>query len=382
MSFSDEVNERLTRSLARGGRVEPVTGPVTGPVSEPARPAASGLPTVSVVVPCYNYGHFLPECVRSILEQPGVDVDVLIVDDCSPDGSADVARALAAADSRVDVIAHTENQGHIRTYNEGLARAKGDYLVLLSADDLLTPGALGRATALMEAHPEVGLVYGHPEVFFDEVPAGDSPARSWTVWSGPEWIRAQCRRAMSCIYSPEAVVRTRVHHEVGYYDPALPHSGDLEMWLRVAAVAGVGRVNGATQALRREHPASMMHTTYADALDDLRERGKAFDTFFRATDDPAVQALEPVYRRYLAREVLGAASHALSLGMDEARAGDYLGYARELDPAETAGWAGQEVGLRIEGAHGRLDRARLGVWERRRDLESRLRWQRWRRTGV
>ena len=76
---------------------------------------------VNVVIPCYNYGEFLPECVASVLDdQPGCDVRVLIIDDASNDGSAVVAQGIAAADSRVEVIIHPVNKGHIATYNEGL----------------------------------------------------------------------------------------------------------------------------------------------------------------------------------------------------------------------------------------------------------------------
>src|SRR3954451_22899935 len=128
-------------------------------------------PTVSVVIPCYKYGRFLPACVRSILDQEGVDVRVLIIDDASPDDSAQMALALAAADERVEVRVHEVNKGHIATYNEGLLGwADGDYSVLISADDLLTPGALARATAVMEADPKVGFVYGHAIVWNDSGP--------------------------------------------------------------------------------------------------------------------------------------------------------------------------------------------------------------------
>ena len=98
--------------------------------------------TVNVVIPCYNYGEFLPECVASVLDdQPGCDVRVLIIDDASNDGSAVVAKGIAAADSRVEVIIHPANKGHIATYNEGLLEwADGGYSVLLDADDRLTPG--------------------------------------------------------------------------------------------------------------------------------------------------------------------------------------------------------------------------------------------------
>ena len=123
--------------------------------------------SVSVVIPCYRYGHYLAECVASVLDhQPGVDVRVLIIDDASPDDSAEQARALAAADPRIEVRVHAQNMGHIATYNEGLLEwADGDYSVLLSADDRLTPGALTRAAGLLDARPEVGFCYGHPVHF-------------------------------------------------------------------------------------------------------------------------------------------------------------------------------------------------------------------------
>ena len=72
-----------------------------------------------------------------------------------------ICEELKQSDHRVRVIRHETNKRHIATYNEGIALARGKYFVLLSADDLLTPGSLRRATDIMEAHPAVGLVYGH-----------------------------------------------------------------------------------------------------------------------------------------------------------------------------------------------------------------------------
>src|SRR4051812_8374346 len=97
---------------------------------------------VDVITPCYKYGRFLRRCVQSALDQQGVDVRVLILDDASPDNTPDVAAELLKEDSRVQYRRHAVNQGHIATYNEGLNWASGDYLLLLGADDLLTPGAL------------------------------------------------------------------------------------------------------------------------------------------------------------------------------------------------------------------------------------------------
>lgn len=238
--------------------------------------------SVSVVIPCYRYGHLLPACVASVFDQPGVDVRVLIIDDASPDDSGQVARSLAAADPRVQARVHEVNRGHIATYNEGLDLADGDYVTLLSADDLLTPGSLTRATGLLDANPRVGFAYGY-SVYFD----GSQPLpplrltrpRS-RVWDGEEWIARRCRNGTNIISSPEVVVRTALHRQVGGYRPDLPHSGDLEMWLRLAARGDVGVIAGVDQALYRVHQQSMSRTAYATAVADLEQRHAAFETFF------------------------------------------------------------------------------------------------------
>src|SRR5215469_6462623 len=111
---------------------------------------------VDVVIPCYNYAHYLRQCVESVLLQTGVAVRVLIIDDASADDTALVGSGLAAQDSRVEFRRHLTNQGHIATYNEGLLDwASNEYSLLLSADDMLTPGALARSVRLLNSHPDV-----------------------------------------------------------------------------------------------------------------------------------------------------------------------------------------------------------------------------------
>ena len=191
---------------------------------ERPRKLAGRCPLVSVVVPCYNYGHYLPDCVKSVLDQEDVRVDVLIIDDASPDGSAEVASRLAAQDIRVRTIRHDTNKGHIATYNEGLAQARGDYAVLLSADDLMTPGCLSRATALMEAHPSVGLTYGFTVDFVSsQPPPARTRATSWIAWQGHSWFARICQTGRNLLRSPEAVMRTTVLHQIGGYRADLPH---------------------------------------------------------------------------------------------------------------------------------------------------------------
>lgn len=312
------------------------------PLATAPRPR-EGTPTVSVVIPCYNYGHYLPAAVRSALDQSGVDVEVIVVDDASPDGSAAVARDLAAADPRVRVLAHETNAGHIRTYNDGLAHVRGEYVVLLSADDRLPTDAVTRAVALMEHHPSVGLVYGHPADFEDEPAPGRPRPTSWSVWAGHDWLRSLTRRGRNVILSPEVVLRREAWDEVGRYDPRLPHSADLALWLEVASRWDIGRVNGTVQAHYRVHGANMHLTTWAGTLTDLQERRRTFDLLFGENETlPADAArLHGRARRSLSRVARRRAGQP-GVGTEEREA--LLGFAAETwtrggqGPLPTTGW--------------------------------------------
>lgn len=261
----------------------------------PCRPLARR-PTVFVVIPCHNYARFLAVATGSVIGQTGVDVKVLIIDDCSTDGSQRLAQALAETDPRIKVVAHGRNLGHIATYNEGIAAAEGDYLVLLSADDVLTPGSLARATALLEAHPSVGFAYGNAVMFEAEsMPTARQAVDGWTVWEGRDWIEERCRVGGNAVCSPELVMRTSVQRQIGEYRAELPHSADMEMWLRAATVAGVGRIEGADQAFYRVHSGSLSHTLCVAPTDDLRARHDAFASALAGPS--AVNGAEGLYRQ-------------------------------------------------------------------------------------
>lgn len=342
-------------------------------------------PRVTVVIPCYNYGHFLTECVASVLSQDCVDVDAIVVDDASTDDSVDVARRLAANNPRVQVIRHAQNMGHIATYNDGLRRAQGEYVVLLSADDLLTPGSLARATAVLVSQPDVGLVYGNPLVFYDKIPPARARASGYRVWKGADWITAQCRRGLSIIYCPEVVVRASVQRAVGDYSASLPHTADLEMWLRVAAVADIARINGSDQAYRRIHGGSMMQTHYAEVLADLRGRLKAYEAFFEQSGVPLRNASRDLTmaRRRLAEEALVYACNALREGKPDVT--DYVAFAAQLQGSNLRRLP-QWREYQLLGSAGRppkaMARLLVGCLSARRELTARYRWHRWRAIGI
>jgi GT2 family glycosyltransferase len=242
----------------------------------------------------------LRDCVGSVLAQSGVKVRVLIIDDCSPDDTATVGGQLAAGDSWVTFRRHEVNRGHIATYNEGLLEwARATYTLLLSADDMLTPGALMRATRLMELHPEVGFAYGRAiatdKPSFTDQGADPTDYRQ-RVLSGAEFWSISCATATNLVATPTLVVRTALQQSLGGYRTDLPHTGDLEMVLRFAAHSSVGVID-CDQAFYRVHGNNMHKATFTSAFTVLQQHKLAFDILFEEREG---RIAEPTRMRDLA----------------------------------------------------------------------------------
>jgi glycosyltransferase involved in cell wall biosynthesis len=262
---------------------------------------------VDVFVPCYRYGRFLRKCVESVLAQSIPNLRVLILDDASPDNTAEVSNELLRADSRVTVWRHTTNKGHIATYNEGIDWASADYFMLLSADDYLLPGALSRAVKVMNDHPEVGFTYGKAFQLVD----GSTSTQPLTIdfgtakpdcriLPGLEFIKLFERSgSTNFVPTPTAIVRTGLQKRLGGYRTELPHTGDMEMWLRLAAHSSVG-VFDTYQAVWRCHGDNMQLAYYCDnyQLPDLEQRKAALDCFFQ-TSGRVLPDADELHRRLL-----------------------------------------------------------------------------------
>jgi hypothetical protein len=280
-------------------------------------------PFVTVLVLCYNYGCFLTQCVDSVLTQDNVNLKVLIVNDASTDDTESVAAELIKRDSRVRLITAKQNLGMIPALNFGLREVDGDYFVKLDADDMLTPGSLERSIAFLEKHPNVGFVYGRPHDFRGEKPSHEPRwtlgafvewlitrgCPTYTLWRGSRWLELRYQRAHNCIRQPEAVIRVSVLKNAGQYNPKLRHTSDLEMWLRLAALSDVGRINGIEQGYYRIHPDSMQHTVNSGLLTDLIGRREAFlsEAMTRWIQNTSGANPESVVRNELAMQALEAA---------------------------------------------------------------------------
>lgn len=339
---------------------------------------------VTVMVPLYNYGRFVRAAADSVLAQKGVDLELIIVDDVSTDDSLAVARSVAREDPRVTVLANEVNGGPVACVHAALAVARGEFLWYLDADDLITPGALARAVAVARAFPSVDLVYGHPLHFADgdPLPAARTTGEGCLVWEGRDWLMDRCRTASNVISSCEALQRRSTVERIGSLT-LLPHTFDLEMWLRLSAAGEVAYLRGVDQGLHRKHPVSM--SMVLDPLGDLIERRLAFDTFFagQGGELPNAALLREASQRALAATALDKACQLFDGGtFSNADSDRYRDFARESYPAAATlpEWGELARRLAIGGAH--RNRPRFVAERVARRIRSDRSWRQWHTEGV
>ena len=113
---------------------------------------------VSVILPCYNAGEYLPLAIESVISQSYQDIEIIALDDKSTDNTLETLFSYAKQDSRIRIIENAENIGLIRTLNKGIDLAKGQYVARMDQDDICSPERLDRQIQVLEQDEKLDLV--------------------------------------------------------------------------------------------------------------------------------------------------------------------------------------------------------------------------------
>ena len=121
---------------------------------------------MSAIVPCYNHGRYLPDCVDSILEQEYPELEVIVIDDASTEESTLGVLAELETRERVTVLRQPQNSGPSAARNWGVATARGRYILPVDADNLLMPGAISSMVEQLQfAGEQIGFIYPNCQYF-------------------------------------------------------------------------------------------------------------------------------------------------------------------------------------------------------------------------
>lgn len=243
-------------------------------------------PLATVWIASYNHAAYLPQSIESARAQTYPNLEILILDDGSSDGSLEIARTSEARDTRIRVITHAghANRGISATVNALFEESRGAYVTGLPSDDLLAPDSVARRIAVLEADPGVGFVYGPVEML-----EANGQRTGWIMGPSPEQVRqldATSDLLLAFLvhtYMPAMSMlwRREIFAACGPFDEDLVYS-DLEWAVRLLAHTRPGYASGPPLAGHRKHERS----TSLAAPQSLSERRRL--DVFRSLDRKAV----------------------------------------------------------------------------------------------
>lgn len=228
----------------------------------------SELPLVTVITPVYNGERYLEGVIQSVQEQDYPNVEHIVLDDGSSDGTLEVIKRHG---DRLRWDSH-ENMGEARTVNKGFSMAKGEILGVVNSDDPLLPGAISTMVEHLLARPEVLVAYPDWLLIDGE---GNITEHIKTY----DYDYVEMLRRHHCMPGPGAFFRRKLVEEIGGRDPGFRYANDFDFWLRAGLVGEFMRVPE-TLATFRHHPAARSSSDLGleMAEEPLRMTGKVYAT--------------------------------------------------------------------------------------------------------
>ncbi len=301
-------------------------------------PRTSCAPLVSVVIPCFNYGRFLPHALDSLLRQSYQDWECIIIDDGSTDDTRHVSRGYAALDDRIRWMS-IPRRGASAARNHGLRASRGRLVQFLDADDLLEENKLAQQVECFARHrPPVDIVYSSARYFTTAEPGRRdySVSGSDTPWipelSGPGMAVLPVLADRNIMPINAALVSRDLIDRVGGFNEGLRCAEDWEYWIRcaLAEAAFLYSDRERARALVRRHDGSTTATQRMAMLkDSFRLREWALAKVPARSDRVPLQKLLTARRIALQKErIRNGEVLAGSLGLLLAQA-----RARQVRPA-------------------------------------------------
>jgi glycosyltransferase involved in cell wall biosynthesis len=218
-------------------------------------------PTISLLIANYNRARFLASAIESVLSQTRPDFELLIWDDGSTDHSLDIAQGYAHQDSRVRVVA-AAHHGVAAARQAAVAQLSGAYLGWVDSDDVLAPTALEETAAILDAHPEIGMIY-----------------TDYLVMDAAGHVQGRGQRCQ-LPYSKDLLLlcfmtfhfrllRQTVFRQVGGINPSLPFAYDYDLCLKLSEVTSIQRLQKPLYVYR-SHP---------DAISSQQEQYQIRDSY-------------------------------------------------------------------------------------------------------
>jgi glycosyltransferase involved in cell wall biosynthesis len=250
---------------------------------------------LSIIIPCFNYAHYLPASVDSVLNQNYPHYEIILIDDGSSDGTWQIMESYAAQYPHVRIFKNEKNEGIFKANNRGWREARGRYLHFFSADDLYHPSCLSKVMQLFDTHPHLGLVCTDIG-YFREDPQTTVAKKLLESCQKPKLF---ARHEMLPLFQSTnfwipgltCVVKREILQKYGHLDPKLENISDWFCFHKIALFEGVGyipetlismRLHDQTYTSRVKRDKKRRRATYRYLLKHLAKQQEVCEQFKKA----------------------------------------------------------------------------------------------------
>lgn len=240
-------------------------------------------PLVTIITPSYNQAQYLEETIQSVLDQTYPNIEYIVVDGGSTDGSLDIIQRYAG---RLTQWISESDQGQTDAINKGFGMAHGEILAWLNSDDVYLPTAVEQAVAYLADHPDVGMVYGHAYYV-------DQYGKRMAEYPSGVTDYKGLRRGINTIPQQSTFFRRKVWQMVGPLDPSYFYAMDYSLWRRISAVSPIAYL-----------PRPLAHFRIHDASKSRTAARRCWPEMIKLHFDEGGSWFSILYAKYLVRRVV------------------------------------------------------------------------------
>ena len=241
------------------------------------------LPLVSIVTPSFNQVDFLEQTILSVLDQDYTNIEYMIVDGGSTDGSVELIHQYS---DRLSYWNSEADRGQTDAINKGFSMAKGEIFAWLNSDDTYRAGAISEAVRFFRDHPEIGMVYGKA-YYIDET--GSLVAR----YPAAPASYKKLRRGINTIPQQAMFFRSKLWSMAGPLDPTFFYAMDYDLWIRIASVTPIAF-----------HPVFMANFRLHSDSKSLTQANRCWPEMVRVHFRDGGSKLSIIYIKYLIRRIV------------------------------------------------------------------------------
>lgn len=263
---------------------------------------------VSIIIPSYNHQSYVLAAVESVLQQDWPQIDLIVIDDGSTDGSPELLSDFHKKRGGFRLLLNT-NKGLIKTLNEGVNLACGDFICELASDDILLQNSLAKRANYLSEHPEIGVVFADAYYMFGSKKTKRLMNDRKDGFRSDKHSLLDLLSGKAKILFATGLFRKEVITGLGGFDEDFRYFEDVSMWFKLSLSTQIGYLNEPVMYYRKHG----LNTSLSQKLSVRREKVLALEKLLHLKTGDATPAIKKALSREYQRYLKFAINHAVNI---------------------------------------------------------------------